>query len=196
MSCSPADLRQRALYRQANEVVPLAPGQHGVTIKTRHGASWELQAVYVNQVVSPWATNARGETYGVMNKNGSPDLVAVVIDGGKLEGYVKASDLACASGQDVVRSPAEALAWDRASEDRDISVPVYKSNGTTVIGTFVVGSASGPGATTVPLSSLSLGCQPATGPPASASVPSSSPPSTVSPAPVTTVEPPATTPKG
>lgn len=196
MSCSPADLRQRALYRQADEVVPLAPGQHTVTIKTSPGASWELQAAYVNRVVSPWATNARGETYGVMNKNGSPDLVAVVIDGGKLDGYVKASDLACASGQDVVRSPAEALAWDRASEDRNVSIPVYKSNGTTVIGTFVVDHATGPGAKTVPLSSLSLGCQPATGPTASSSVSSSSPPSAVSPAPVTTVEAPATTSKG
>lgn len=58
-----------------------------------------------------------------------------------MPGYGKASDLNCASGLDTVHSPAEALAWDKASEDRNISVPVYKSDGTTVIGTFVVGHA-------------------------------------------------------
>jgi hypothetical protein len=190
-SCTPADLRHPPPDdRQTEEVVPLAPGQHTVTIKTSPGASWALQAAYINRVISPWATNALGETYGVVNQHGSPDLVAVVIDDGKIEGYAKASDLDCASGLYAVHSPAQALAWDQASAHRNISVPVYKSDGTTVIGTFVVGHA-GPEARTVPLSSLSLGCGPATtsaAPPSS----SSSPPSTVSPGFVTTVEIPAT----
>ena len=143
---------------------------------------------------NPWATNARGETYGVWNQDGTPDLVAVVIDQGELQGYVKASDLNCASGLDAVHSPTEALAWDKSSEDRDISVPVYKSDGTTVIGTFVMDDATHPGARTVPLSSLHLGCQPpaSSGQPA----PSSQTPSTVSPAPVTTVQGPAATSAG
>jgi len=192
MSCSPADLRQPTVYRQASEVVPLAPGEDSVTIKTSPGASWALQAAYVHRVISPWATNARGQTYGVMNRNGSPDLVAVVINQGRLQGYVKASDLNCASGLDAVHTPAEALAWDKASEDRDISVPVYKSDGATVIGTFVLDDATHPGARTVPLSSLHLACEPpaSSAPPA----PSSPTPSTVTPAPVTTVQAPPTTP--
>ena len=191
-SCSPADLlHPPPAYRQASEVVALTPGQHSVTIKTSPGASWVLRAAYVNQVISPWATNARGETYGVIDKNGSPDLVAVVIDQGKLQGYVKASDLTCASGLESVHSPAEALAWDKASEDRNISVPVYKSDGTTVIGTFVVGRAMRAGAPTVPLSSLRLGCQPQASSRPTGS--SSQSPSTVSPAPVTTVQIPAAT---
>ncbi|MGA3222063.1 MAG: hypothetical protein ABSE77_23865, partial [Acidimicrobiales bacterium] len=194
MSCSPADLRQPPAYRQASEVVPLAPGQRSVIIKTSPESSWALQAAYINRVITPWATNARGETYGVWNQDGTPDLVAVVIDQGKLQGYVKASDLNCASGLDAVHSPAEALAWDKASEDRDISLPVYKSDGTTVIGTFVMDDATHPGARTVPLSSLHLGCQPpaSSGQPA----PSSQTPSTVSPAPVTTVQGPAATSAG
>jgi hypothetical protein len=126
-----------------------------------------------------------------MNQDGTPDLVAVVIEQGKLQGYVKASDLNCASGLDVVHSPAEALAWDKASKDRNISVPVYKSDGTTVIGTFVADHAARPSAPTVPLSSLSLGCQSpgSPGPPASGP----QPPSTIAPAAVTTVQAPAAT---
>jgi hypothetical protein len=194
MSCSPADLRQAPVYRQASEVVLLAPGQHSVTIKASPESSWALQAAYVHRVISPWATNARGETYGVVNKNGTPDLVAVVIDQGKLQGYVEASDLNCASGGAVVHSPAEALAWDKASEDRNISVPVYKSDGTTIVGTFVLDDAAHRGARTVPLSSLHLSCQPAASSGPSAS--SSQTQSTVAPAAVTTVEAPPTTPAG
>jgi hypothetical protein len=106
-------------------------------------------------------------------------------------GIGEASDLNRASGLDAVHSPAEALAWDKASEDRNISVPVYKSDGTTVIGTSVMGHATRPGARTVPLSSLHLGCQPpaSSGPPASSQTPS-----TVPPAAVTTVQAPPTTP--
>jgi hypothetical protein len=219
MSCSPTDLlhpppldRQASegvtrahdqiqvlhappVDRQASEVVPLAAGQHSVTIKASQGASWALQAAYVNRVINPWSTNARGETYGVMSQGGLPDLVAVVIDRGKLQGYVTASDLNCASGLEAVHSPAEALAWDKASEDRNISVPVYKSDGTTVIGTFVMGDATRRrGARTVPLSSLHLGCEPpaSSGPPAS----SAQTASTVSQAPVTTVQAPAVTSAG
>ena len=196
-NCSPADLRHPPpAYRQTIEVVPLAPGQHAVTIKASRGASWALQAAYINRVISPWATNARGETYGVVNQDGTPDLVAVVIDHGELQGYIKSSDLDCASGLDAVHSPADALAWDKASEDRNVSVPVYMSDGTTVIGTFVVGHATGPDARTVPLSSLSLGCQPPTTSPASPTSASSPPPSPVPQAPVTTVEAPPTTSAG
>jgi hypothetical protein len=111
----------------------------------------------VNQVITSWGTNAKGETYGVQNENGTPDLIAVVIDHGTTHGYIEASEENCADGGDV-RSPAEALEWDKVSQRRNISIPVYESDGTTVIGTFVIGNATGPNAQTVPLSSLSLSC--------------------------------------
>jgi hypothetical protein len=162
LSCDAADLSHPPLVaRDASEVVPLSPGKHTVTIETSANASWTLQALYVNRVTTPWATNASGQSYGVPNQNGTPDLIAVVVDQGKIQGYVKAADLKCAAGGDVV-SPAQALAWDKASQNRNISIPVYESDGTTVIGTFVDGNASGPDARTVPLSSLSLDC-PTTG---------------------------------
>ena len=156
-SCDTADISNPPDLRQISEVVPVTSGMDSVTIKTNATASWTLQAVYLNRVTTPWGINAHGETYGERNQNGTPDLIAVVIDHGTTQGYVKATDLRCASGEDVA-SIAQALAWDTASANRNVTIPVFESDGTTVIGTFVLGNASGPDATTVPLSSLSLSC--------------------------------------
>jgi hypothetical protein len=156
-NCDTADMSKSPLYRTASEVVPLTPGVDSVTITSSANHSWTLQATYVNQVITPWGVNAKGETYGVENQSGTPDLIAVVIDQGTVHGYVEESELSCAAGG-VVNSPAEALKWDKESQNRNISIPVYGSNGTTLIGTFITGDATGPVAVTVPLSSLTLGC--------------------------------------
>lgn len=156
-NCGTADMSLSPLYRTASEVVPLAAGVDSVTITAGADHSWALQATYVNQVITPWGTNANGQTFGATNVNGTPDLVAVVVDHGTFHGYVKASDLSCAESGDV-KSPAETLTWDKESRNRNISIPVYESDGTTVIGTFVMGNAKGSAAVTIPLSSLDLGC--------------------------------------
>jgi hypothetical protein len=158
MSCTSTDLTQPAIDRTSTEVVPLHAGVPTVTITASPSASWTLHAVYISRVITSWGTNANGQTYGVQNKSGTPDLVAVSFDGGAQHGYVKASDLACASGQSEVHSPTEALAWDAASKDRNVVVPVYKSDGATQIGTFTVGDASDSNAKTVPVSSLYSSC--------------------------------------
>lgn len=156
MSCDSGDMTRATIYRQASEVVPLTAGVDTVTITTSLNATGTLQAMYVNRITTPWGVNASGETYGVTNQQGTPDLIAVVADQGNT-GYVEESELNCAGGGDVA-SPAEALAWDKVSQNRNVSIPVYESDGVTVVGTFTVGSAIGPNAQTVPLSSLSLGC--------------------------------------
>jgi hypothetical protein len=156
MVCDSADITHAPLG-PAFEVVPLTSGVNTVTIKSSPNATWTLQATYVNQVKTTWGVNAIGETYGVSNQQGTPDLIAVVIDGGKINGYVKESELNCAAGGDVA-TLAEAAAWDITSQNRNITIPVYESDGVTVVGTFTVGNAAGPNAQTVPLSSLSLGC--------------------------------------
>lgn len=138
---------------KSSYVQPLQPGQTSITITTSPTASWSLKAVYVNSVVTPWATNANGETYGAINTKGTPDLVLVEVEGNKGRGYVKSSDLACASGTDYVHDPSEAVTWTKASQGRSVAIPAYTSNGTTVIGTFVVGS-EGPGIRIVPLSTV------------------------------------------
>jgi hypothetical protein len=52
-----------------------------------------------------------------------------------------------------VHDPAQAVLWTKATHDRSVAIPVYTRNGTTVIGTFVVGS-EGPGIRIVPLSTI------------------------------------------
>jgi hypothetical protein len=155
MSCDAADLKQPPPDAQeASEVVPLTPGNDTVTITTSSHSSWSLQAMYVN-FTTPWGANAAAQTYGVQNQNGTPDLL--LVDQGKTQGYVNAAHLNCAEHGDV-KTPAQALIWDRESENRNISFPVYKSDGTTVIGSFIIGDAHGPNARTVTFSSLGLNC--------------------------------------
>jgi hypothetical protein len=153
LSCDATDVSNPPILRTAGEVVPLSRGVDSVTITTSANASWTLQVAYVNQMTTSWGVNASGQTFGVQNQQGTPDLLAVVINQGETHGYVESSELNCAAGGDV-QTPAEALTWDKVSANRSVSIPVYESDGTTVIGTFVVGDAS----QIVPLSSLSLGC--------------------------------------
>ncbi len=156
-TCDAADVGQRARLSQASEVVPITPGADSVSIDASPNASWTLQAMYVNRVTTSWGTNANGQTYGVANQNGTPNLIAVAINQGRTQGYVKASDLNCASGGDP-SSPAQALAWQQQNANRNITIPAYESDGTTIIGEFVLGDATGSDAETVPLSSLSRNC--------------------------------------
>jgi hypothetical protein len=154
LGCSQSDLSQVPYGCQAIEVVPLQSGQHTVTITTSTGSSWKLQAMYINRVITPWRTNALGETYGMPNVHGFPDLIAVSFDNGKGAGFVKSTDMNCAmSGGPPPTSPTQALARQKALDGRSVSVPVYKSDGKTNIGTYYVGI--GPHADAIPLSSLS-----------------------------------------
>jgi len=153
LSCGATEVSNPPILRTASEIVPLSTGVDNVTITTSTNASWTLQIAYVNQVTTSWGVNASGKTFGVQNQQGTPDLLAVVINGGETDGYVESSELNCAGGGDV-QTLAEARTWDKVSANRSVSIPVYQSNGTTVIGTFVVGDAS----QIVPLASLSLGC--------------------------------------
>jgi hypothetical protein len=138
MSCSEIDISQPGPEGcEGSEVIPLDAGQTSVTITASSNTSWRLRATYVHQVITAWKTNAHGQTYGVVNKNGFPDLVAVAIDRGRRTGYVDSLLLNC---QNAV--PGE-----------NFALPVYKSNGITRIGTFIVGNQA-PGIRTVPASSV------------------------------------------
>jgi hypothetical protein len=155
MSCTAADFRTTPPSDgPASEVVPLGPGVDSVTITTSADASWTLRAMFVNRVTTSWGVNAKGETYGVMNQQGTPDLIAA--DQGQTSGFIKASDVNCASGPKPT-SPAQALEWQKEHQNQSVSIPLYQSDGTTVIGTFILGS-TGPNIRIVPLSSLGLDC--------------------------------------
>ena len=157
LGCAQADLQRRPDGCQMMDVQALSPGEHTITVTTTARAMWRLEATYVNEVVTPWKVNALGETYGVANGHGFPDLVAVVFDNGRRTGYAKWKDLNCMNG--LPSTPAEALGQQKQMQRTNIAIPVYESNGTTRIGVFIQGQ-QGPGMHTVPLSSVRC-----TGPP-------------------------------
>lgn len=105
------------------------------------GAEAIVSLQFVNQVETAWGVNARGETFGVSKPGfGEPDLLAVVATNDK-PGYVNRGELADADGTTAAESfdsPGDALAWQESMKGKRISIPVYESDGVTVVGEFVI----------------------------------------------------------
>jgi len=133
VDCSGSDAGERV----SSYTTPLAPGQHATSIRAGEGDEWRLTATYVHLQSTAWAVNAKGDTYGVENGHGTPDLVAVEATNGST-GYAYATDLAGAEGP-TFTSPADALAWQAAHQGTSASIPVYEADGVTVVGEFVIG---------------------------------------------------------
>lgn len=112
------------------------------TLTTAPDAAWELTLAYVDEESTEWATNESGQTYGVENSNGSPDLIAVIATNGRA-GYVHRAELEEANGTAAAReftSPEDALQWQEERAGKTFTVPVYEADGTTPIGEFVIAS--------------------------------------------------------
>lgn len=109
-----------------------------------------------------YSTNANGETFGSAADAPSPaeepDLISVITTnnltpkeaaaltpsevadihtGGGEQGYVRKAELDKANGS-AVQTPEEALEWMRTGALEDHVVTVYKSDGVTPIGQFIV----------------------------------------------------------
>ena len=118
----------------------LEQDQQSLTITTGPESSWTVIATYVRERTTEWAVNAKGETYGVLNESGQPDLIAVVATNGN-DAYVHAADLAHVDGSEqaaTFTSPEQALAWQDSMSGKAVSVPVYESDGETRIGEFTI----------------------------------------------------------
>jgi len=89
-----------------------------VTIQAPVGASWSVTALYVRIIASDWGVNANGDTYGVPNSVGMPDLTAAQATNGKI-GYIDNVELMCTAPDQT-------------------SIPVYEADGETVIGEFPI----------------------------------------------------------
>lgn len=114
--------------------LPLSPGQHSTTISAGPGQRWHLVAQYANATATAWGVNADGHTYGVANDRGIPDLIAVIATNGK-QGYVYAEQLQ--NAQPEPTSPEQAATM----RPTPTAIPVYKSDGHTIIGQFVIGNS-------------------------------------------------------
>lgn len=81
--------------------------------------------------------NGAGQSYGPVRDapaNSDPELILAVGDGG-VTGYILATDL----NGPTSTNPEEVAAWLLNNPaDRDRVIPLYKQDGTTVIGTFTV----------------------------------------------------------
>jgi hypothetical protein len=133
VTCAAADIGG-----ESSASLPLAAGQDSTSVSTSSSASWRLSAAYVNTTTTPWAINAHGQSYGVANANGTPDLVAVQTVDGK-NGFAFAKEIADADGTTAAKgfkSPQDALKWQEQMSGKTAVVPVYESDGTTRIGDF------------------------------------------------------------
>jgi len=110
----------------------LDEGQHATTITAAAGTRWSLVAAYSSVQTTAWGVNARGQTYGVANANGTPDLVAVIATNGK-PGYAYANQVL--RDKPTATSPADAVGG--RDNRKPYTVLVYESDGETVIGEFV-----------------------------------------------------------
>lgn len=133
--CADSDVGTREV--SGGHSLPVSAGQHTITITADPAARWSLKATYVRQTTTEWGTNKNGESFGVQNANGTPDLIAVVASNGK-EGYARSTELDQARGPDF-KSPEEAIAWQNEHKGKSASVPVYESDGTTRVGEFILG---------------------------------------------------------
>lgn len=133
----PASESEIADPRSANYMlIDLAPGQTSLRFEAKEDVGWKVVANYVRTETSEWGINAKGETFGVQRHGKSPDLIAVITTDGK-QGYAYVKDL---DGRwSVPTSPADALAQQEANEGRSFSVPVYESDGETIIGEYTIG---------------------------------------------------------
>ncbi|MEZ0493273.1 hypothetical protein AB2L28_13615 [Kineococcus sp. TBRC 1896] len=148
LSCAPGDVTAQAasvptpgLAAQhsgsAGYTLALKAGQSTTTITATAGTRWSLTTAYSTRTPTEWALNAHGQTYGVTKDDGSqPDLIAVVATTSTgQQGYVRASDL---NPPLNFTSPQEAAQWS-AAQPPVRTLPVYASDGTTVIGSFQAG---------------------------------------------------------
>lgn len=115
-------------------------GQDTLYVTSATDVQWRVAAVYVARATTDWSVNAKGETFGIENETGTPDLIAALTSDGK-QGYVYADELAAIDGTGAARefaSSEDALRWQEEQKGKTLSVPVYLSDGETVIGEFVV----------------------------------------------------------
>jgi len=109
-----------------------------VTITTSADAFWTLRAGYVSTEITDWIVNESGQTYGVSNENGTPDLIAVIATNGE-QGFVTRRDLEDADGTTAAQSfttPDDALRWQQEHAGEVKLIPVYAEDGITQVGEF------------------------------------------------------------
>jgi hypothetical protein len=110
-----------------------------LTITATPGGTYTVDAEYVVRSSFDFPTNDKGQTYGspVKNATNSPDLVFAVgadAEGLPVQGYLLRTDT------QTPEEPGVRIPWlseMRAKYPDGQPLPLYSSNGTTVLGTFL-----------------------------------------------------------
>jgi hypothetical protein len=129
VECDTADARSQSY--PVTYTMSIAPGQDSTTITTTPDARWRLVATYASVTKTAWGVNASGQTYGVQNQQGIPDMIAVIATNHR-SGYVYANQLVTPPP----KTPSQAVAENNAPPR---TLTVYESDGKTPIGKFIVG---------------------------------------------------------
>lgn len=142
-SCSPGDFTPNGpLPGFDSYLIPINDAEQGIlTVTAPDDGRWTLTAAYATAETTDWAVNEAGQSYGVHNERGQPDLIAVMATNNK-QGYVLRSDLEEADGTTAMKgftTPEDALRWQEANAGLVRIIPVYESDGKTRIGDFQVG---------------------------------------------------------
>lgn len=149
-----------APVRHRNRIIAVVAASSLAVVLTAGSALWALDAAGLiftpaatpggTAMAAPagdWPRNAAGQTYGVQgNSSVAPDLIRVQATNGET-GYVYSKQLAALDGP-APTSPKEALDWQKAHVGETVSIPVYLSDGKTVVGqfdmTYSIGNATSP----------------------------------------------------
>lgn len=110
-------LRESTTTHIADGRLPAA-GDTSISVTADPGTPWSVVARYGSSETSDWGVNARGETYGVPNDEGTPDLTSAQATNGEI-GYIRQTELTAFEGEGYL--------------------DVYASDGETVIGKFPIG---------------------------------------------------------
>lgn len=123
-------------------VVPLTVRDPStVTVETSADVEWSIAAHYTKTIETDWGVNDAGQTYGAPKGLDNPDLVPVSATN-CLRGYAYADELE--SGGPTGMTWDEAQDFINGANRFDRSIPVYLSDGTTVIGEIIIPGTDSP----------------------------------------------------
>jgi hypothetical protein len=131
--CDAADLVAggAAVWSQPLTGAKHAPAKQAMTIHAAASGRWTLTATYAQVHLTPWGTNASGQTFGVANARGEPDLISAFATNGRT-GYAYSSEVG-PNAWPQPANPTQALEWQQTPLVTE-HVPVYLSDGKTRIG--------------------------------------------------------------
>jgi hypothetical protein len=118
------------------QVLPPIDPSDGLRVLAGPDVVWRLYAVYVDEYESEWFTNESGQTYGVPNNSGAPDLIAVWTDSGQL-GYTPTDQLLGMDAQPQFHSAVDVQKYVSAHSEKQ-RLPVFAEDGQTLIGYLTI----------------------------------------------------------